>query len=102
MKPYRFHEDADSEFLEWTAYYDAQAEGLGDRFVEAVAAAVVDIRTYPEIGPLISRNVRRRVVRAFAYNLLYINLPEELLIVAVAPQKRRPGYWRKRLRRLPR
>lgn len=98
MKAYRFLEEADAEFQEQIAYFDEQAGGLGDRFVADVEATVHDVREYPESGSPVSRNVRKRVLRVFKYNVLYVNEPEEIVVVAIAPHKRRPGYWRKRLR----
>jgi plasmid stabilization system protein ParE len=100
VKPYRFLEEADAEFQEQIAYFDEQAGGLGDRFVADVEATVGNIREYPESGSQLSGNVRKRVLRVFKYNILYVNTPEEIVIVAVAPHKRHPRYWRERLRKI--
>jgi toxin ParE1/3/4 len=99
VKPYRFLEEADAEFQEQIAYFDQQSPGLGDRFVADVEATVRNIREYPDSGSRLSRNVRKRVLRVFHYNILYLNEPDEVVVVAVAAHKRRPGYWRKRLRK---
>jgi hypothetical protein len=40
------------------------------------------------------------VLRAFKHNLFYVNASNEIIIVALAPHRRRPGYWRKRLKSL--
>ena len=100
MKRYRFLEEANAEFHEHSTYYDAQADGLGDKYIAYVEDAIRAVREYPEIGASVSRNVRKRVLRAFKQNLFYINAPEEIIVVALAPHKRRPGYWRKRLKDL--
>jgi hypothetical protein len=42
--------------------------------------------------------VRKRVLRAFRQNLFYVNAPDEIIVVALAPHRRRPGYWRNRLK----
>ncbi|MEK6375429.1 MAG: type II toxin-antitoxin system RelE/ParE family toxin [Acidobacteriota bacterium] len=102
MKAYRFLEDAEAEFQEHIRYFDEQSVGLGDKFIADVEAVLRRIRDFPKSGSPISRNVRKSVLRIFKYNLLYVNEPEEIMIVAVAPHKRRPGYWRKRLRNLRR
>ncbi len=98
MKPYRFLEEADAEFHEQIAYFDLQAVGLGNRFVADVEATIRNIREYPESGSHVSKKVRKRVLRVFKFNVLYVNKPEEVVIVAVAPHKRHPRYWRKRMR----
>jgi len=102
VKPYRFLPEADAEFHEQLAYYDQQAEGLGDRFVDDVEAAVRSVREYPRSGRRIGRIVRKHVLRIFKYNLLYVDDPEEIIIIAVAPHRKRPNYWRSRLRQLGR
>lgn len=98
MKPYRFLKEAYAEFQEHVTYFDEQAPSVTDQFVADVYAAVRAIREYPEIGSPMTRTVRKMVLRAFRYNVLYVNGLHEIIIVAVAPHKRRPGYWRKRLR----
>ena len=100
MKRYRFLEEADAEFQEQIAYYDRQAEGLGDRFTADVEAAVAHIREYPASGSPISIHVRKQVLRIFKYSVLYANDPDEIVVIAIAPHSKRPNYWRKRLRKL--
>jgi hypothetical protein len=72
VKPYRFLEEADAEFREQIAYFDEQTAGLGDRFVADVESTVSNIREYPESGSLLSGKVRKRVLRVFKYNILYV------------------------------
>jgi hypothetical protein len=43
--------------------------------------------------------LRRRVLAVFQYNIFYLDTPDEVIIVAVAPHKRKPGYWRDRLKK---
>lgn len=98
MKPYRYLEEADQEFQEHIGYFDGVSRAVARKFVDDVEAAVNEIRQYPQIGALLTRHVRKRVLTGFKYSLLYIDTPNEIIIVAVAPHRRRPGYWRKRLR----
>jgi toxin ParE1/3/4 len=99
LKRYRFLADAESEFHEQIAYYDAEARALGDKFIADVYAVVSEIRQYPESGARVSRNVRKRVLTTFKYNILYVAEEKEIVIVAIAPHRKRPNYWRKRLRK---
>lgn len=101
MKRYRFLDEADDEFQEHIRYFDGSSRDLGDKFIDEVDAAVRDIREYPEIGPVLAGRVRKRVLHSLPYTVLYVDRPEEIIIVAVAPDKRRPGYWRRRLRQIP-
>jgi plasmid stabilization system protein ParE len=97
VKSYRFLEEAEAEFHEAIAYFDSQTSGLGDRFIDEVERSIHRILEFPESGSPISVHVRKSIVRTFPYNVLYIVEPAEILVVAVAPHKRRPNYWRKRM-----
>jgi hypothetical protein len=44
-------------------------------------------------------DVRPRVLQRFPYSIIYLVERNEIVIVAVAHHKRRPGYWLDRLRR---
>jgi plasmid stabilization system protein ParE len=93
----RFHEAADAELFEAISYYDARADGLGDRFLAEVKSATRYIERYPEIAPVIDQGVRAKVLARFPYTLMYVAAEGELLIVAVAHQSRRPAYWADRV-----
>lgn len=97
----RFHEAAEIELAEAVAYYDARALGLGDRFLAEVKARAELIEQYPEIAPVIDQDVRGKGLDRFPYTLMYVVETEELFIVAVAHQSKRPGYWMDRLERAP-
>ena len=98
MKPYRFLAEARSEFEEQVAYFDEQLTGLGDRFIQDVEASIRTIRKHPESGAPVSRNVRKKVLRAFPFNIFYAATSDEVIIVAVAAHRRRPRYWRSRIK----
>jgi toxin ParE1/3/4 len=100
LKPYRFLKEAHQEFQEQIAYFDGHSLALGDKFIADVQAAITDVRRYPQIGATVSRRVRKRVLHGFKYSVMYIDTPAEIIVIAVAPHRRRPRYWRKRLRDL--
>jgi plasmid stabilization system protein ParE len=102
LRPYRYLEEADQEFQEHIGYFDSVSRAVALRFVDAVEAAINEIRQYPEIGAPITRLVRKRVLTKFKYNILYVNTSAEIIVIAIAPHRRRPGYWRKRLKYLNR
>lgn len=97
MKSYRFLNEAEAEFHEYIRYYDEQVAGLGDRFIADVQHVIDQIRRYPESGRLLSRTFRKRVLRVFKFNIFYVDTAAEIVVIAIAPHKRKPGYWRKRL-----
>lgn len=93
-----FHPEARAELLASVTYYDEQAEGLGRQFTDEVERAVRSVAEQPGLGaPIIGADgLRRWVLRRFPYYLIYQAEPNALLILALAHQRRRPGYWKER------
>ncbi|MGA7876620.1 MAG: type II toxin-antitoxin system RelE/ParE family toxin [Desulfoferrobacter sp.] len=98
MKLITLHPDADAELTEAARYYELRQPGLGSDLLEEVERALDQILTYPEASQNIGRRVRRKPLWRFPYNLVYAVYPERIRLVAFAHQKRRPYYWRKRLK----
>lgn len=94
-----FLPDADEEFREAVRYYESEAPGVGMAFAVAVHKAVAGIVEFPLAAPLIRAGVRKNTLRHFPYNVLYSVESDMLVIVAIAHQKRRAGYWRSRLKK---
>ena len=53
MKPVRFLRPAELEMLDAARYYELQAPGLGDDFLNKIDSAVQDIGRHPERWPII-------------------------------------------------
>jgi len=51
------------------------------------------IAQFPEAGGEIRPGIRKRLLRKFRYSLIYSIEQDSLLILAVAHQSRRPGFW---------
>ena len=101
--PVRFEDEADTEYREAGRWYDAKRSGLGVEFLDAVDAALRRIVDFPQTGspvPRVPRDllVRRLPVRRFPYHVVYLESPAELRILAIAHDRRKPGYWKKRLK----
>ena len=97
MKRVTFHEDANAEVIEAAHYYEGRTSGLGQMFLLDIEAAIEQIRSNPEGFELIGTEVRHKLLRRFPYSLMYAIEPDRLRVVAVAHQRRRPGYWLHRL-----
>jgi plasmid stabilization system protein ParE len=98
MKLIVLHPDADAEISEAARYYESRQPGLGADLLGEVEQAFDQISLNPEASQKIGRRVRRKHLWRFPYNLVYAVYPERIRIVAFAHQKRRPFYWRKRLK----
>ncbi len=92
MKPVRYDEDADEELIDEIARYELRREGLGIEFLTAVREAVRLITQNPSAWQASEHapDVRRFVMERFPFTIVYTELADEILIVAVAHSSREP------------
>jgi plasmid stabilization system protein ParE len=90
---YEFHPEAEQEFLEAAARYEAEVPGLGEQFGTEVFRVVELLLVDPEIGSHIEGELRHFVLRRFPYSVIYARASEVLYVLAVAHGHRKPGYW---------
>ncbi|HET6572157.1 MAG TPA: type II toxin-antitoxin system RelE/ParE family toxin [Fimbriiglobus sp.] len=100
MIPYRFDPDADAEFDQAVAHYEAARPGLGAEFRKAVEDAIATLQAAPQIAAVYPGvRCRQYIMTAFPYSIVYADRTDLIYVLAVAHHRRRPGYWKKRLRR---
>ena len=97
MKPATYHPAALDELIQAAEYYELRVGSLGDRFLDEIAAAVADVSEAPDRWPYFLLNTRRRLLESFPYVIVYLVDTEGVFILAVTHQRRKPGYWKKRL-----
>ncbi len=88
---------ASHELDEAYDWYEAQAKGLGGQLVEEARLAVRRVAVFSESCQEIAPGIRRCLVRRFPYALIYRTAGEELIILAVMHQHRKPRNWQLRL-----
>lgn len=89
----RFAEAANIELLDACEWYEQQQAGLGERFKSDVREGALRIAGAPLLFPIELQEVRRYVMNRFPYTLRYVVRGEEVWILAVSHQHRRPDYW---------
>jgi hypothetical protein len=68
------------------------------RFRQVVADALRDIASGLIVNAAVPRTpCRECVLTALPYSIIYIESDDEVRVWAFAHQKRRPGYWKRRL-----
>ena len=97
-----YHPEATAELRTDISWYEDRGPGLGDRFevsVDSVIDGVLEWRESGSVWPSWESIpvVRSRRVPGFPYRLVYLVQPGELVVVAIAHEKRKPGYWRDRV-----
>jgi plasmid stabilization system protein ParE len=80
------------------AYYYQHGPHVAMRFADAVRAGEQDIMGFPEMAYSPSGKLRMLRIMRFPYSLVYLPIKSDILIIAVAHHKRRPDYWKHRLR----
>jgi plasmid stabilization system protein ParE len=93
----RLLESAQVELDDAIAWYASQAPGLGDAFLIETLKTLKLIEQYPKAWHPLTQQVRRCRLRRFPYSVIYAQEGSDLLVLAVAHQHRKPGYWRTRL-----
>ena len=96
MKPPVFHPEALAELQDQAVFYEERSTGLGERFTAQIEAAVALAVSMPGIGSPHRYGTRRVFPKDFPHSVVYRETPDTLVILAVAPFKRKPGYWRHR------
>ena len=98
MKPPVFHPEALAEFQEQAVYYDERSAGLGERFVVQVETAIGLAVSMPGVGRPYRYGTCRVFPKYFPHSVVYRETADSLVILAIAPFRRKPACWRKRRR----
>lgn len=105
MPPFRVLGDARRELLEAAHWYKEEGGlALARAFGAAYRTQLVRARTLPlsghSIGPMpreVTLDLRSFLLANFPYRVVVAAQPSEIIVVAVAHQRRRPFYWADRL-----
>ena len=92
----RFLAQAEAELLHEVEYYSARVGG-GIRFQTAIEASIERATRHPLGGAPSASGTRSVLVKGYPFSVVYRITEAELLIVAIAPHRRRPGYWLSRV-----
>lgn len=90
-------EPAQAELDEAVAWYSGQAPGLGDAFLLETLKTLKLIGRFPQAWHPLSPTIRRCRLNRFPYSVIYSADDNELLVIAVAHQHRKPHYWKNRV-----
>ena len=97
MRSVRYLEEAREEYLHEVSYFAAVSPRLAAKFDRAVEKAECLAAEFAEAGMPYKHGTRRVLPGKFKFSIVYLTLQDEILVIAVAPFKRKQGYWRPRL-----
>lgn len=94
---------AGKELREATNWYESERPGLGSDLLTEVDVTIEHVLRWPDLAPRLlvpgtSRQVRRAPLRGFPFGIIYVVIDETLWVLAIAHGRRRPLYWRERIR----
>jgi toxin ParE1/3/4 len=98
----RLHPEAASDIDQSAEWYEDRDPGLGEDFLRELDEAFAVIQELPNVWPYWPRvggehGVHRYSLKRFPFGVAYLIDDGELVIVAVAHDRRRPGYWLNRV-----
>ncbi len=98
MKPVRFqfHDAARVELVKEILYYATISPRLGAGLAAAVEKAVQLASEFPDVGSPYRYGTRRVFPQKFPFSVVYVVREAEVYVLAIAPFRRKPGYWRSR------
>ncbi|MFA6293784.1 MAG: hypothetical protein WC637_18495 [Victivallales bacterium] len=99
MKNTIFLSEALNEMIEAAQFYETQSPGLGQDFLLEIYSVKEKITKSPMIWAELEPGIRRCLATKFPYALLYHIDEEDITMTSVMHLKRRPNYWRERLRK---
>lgn len=89
--------EAERDLIEGALFYAREANAeLGLAFVVEFERALGVLCNFPHLGPVWRGTTRRFLLRRFPYSIIYQVKPDEIRVIALAHQSRRPEYWRGR------
>lgn len=99
MPPVELHPGAIADARAGRRFYRRRSPQATARFTLALEAAVTGVALAPAAGSPHNHGTRRWPLKRFPFYLVYVERPADVLVLAVAHNKRRPGYWLRRTRR---
>lgn len=88
-----FHPDIESEVKASYTWYENQAEGLGEDFINELENAYDAIEELPDTWPKFQKGFRRFLLSKFPFSVIYSSKKTQLYAIAVMHNSRKPGYW---------
>ena len=96
-KLFRFHPEASQDLREAVGWYRSRSPSIAVEFRIAASIVIRQIVQSPNRWPKYLHGTRRFVLQRFPFSIIYLDDPGEVIIVARAHNKRKPGYWKQRL-----
>lgn len=88
-----FHPEVALEIKASFEWYEAQVTGLGGDYLTELESAYEAIAQLPNTWPKFKQSFRHFLLRKFPYSIIYCPANDEIYVVAVMHNHRKPEYW---------
>ena len=73
-------------------FYNLQQKNLGNTFYNDIKKLIENIKSFPNLYPNITNEIKRSLLHRFPYSVFYSIENDVILILSVAHQHRKPQY----------
>ena len=101
MRKIKFHPEARKEIQHETRFYKKGGHVTVNRFSEEAKKSSRQIQNNPEMWTSITERLRGKILSRFPFTMIYAFNDEMIFIVAFAHHKKKPGYWKDRIKDIP-
>ena len=96
---FELNDAAEAESYDIVDYYKQFDQSLSHDFIHEFEDAVQRLIKFPKTGQLYLHQTKRIFLNRFTYSIVYKIYRDELIMVfAIMHMKRKPDYWKKRLK----
>jgi plasmid stabilization system protein ParE len=97
-KPVEITDAAQAELDDAIDWYLREEPRAVAGFTQEYAEAIIAVGKYASSFAVYLNGTKRQLFASYPYQLVIRELPDRIQVVAVAHLKRKPGYWKRRLR----
>lgn len=90
--------EAIAEAEEAFYWYAKRSQRAADGLLAELDVAIARISEQPQLFAAYLHSTRRYLLKRYPYAVVFREQPDLIQVVAVAHCKRRPGYWKSRVR----
>jgi toxin ParE1/3/4 len=97
VKDLEFHPDAAAELLAAEEWYAERSVVASRSFIQESNLVFDLLQAAPDRWPMSEDGTRRALFARFPFSVIYRVRADRVEVIAVAHQRREPGYWKYRL-----
>lgn len=93
----RIHPFAELDIKHAKEWYNGKSDYLGDEFFTEVEKTISQLLHNPKQFPILTKNIRKAVVKRFPFCIFYIVGANTVDLYSVFHNSRNPQVWKKRI-----